>query len=318
MIPMHSIPSWILIEFLNVFDVQKGTGDPGLDAKLQTPEELSGLLNIALAGLARLRANEWVFSYDKTVEDVEVMYKRNSNPVLAFLMDECLPGGVKDYIEKTEFANRFNEYVKANGLRPLSSTKFSELLKDQTEIPVSSVRLYNAYDDRPHCWQGIKFRPPLWPPDLDSPYWGHDIDFRDAGNESLTGELPIPSRLLPTPSFPEKELQEEIKKVSKGKIGITGSMDGMGSSPDIDPEFRRTRWNTCIVCGRDFDYDLAIHYENGFICQRCHSEGRTIETKPQPKKPERLCAKCHNHMGMSAIKPGLGEICMDCLEVVGA
>ena len=29
---------------------------------------------------------------------------------------------------------------------------------------------------------------------------------------------------------------------------------------------------------------------------------------------DRLCAKCHKHMGMSATLPGLGEVCLDCLE----
>jgi len=52
---------WILLEFLNIFDPRSGTGDPDLDSKLQTPEELSGLLNIALAGLDRLRSNGWRF-----------------------------------------------------------------------------------------------------------------------------------------------------------------------------------------------------------------------------------------------------------------
>jgi phage/plasmid-associated DNA primase len=58
-------------------------------------------LNIALAGLARLKANGWKFSYDKTVEDVEVMYKRNANPVYAFLIDECEPGGAPTTSRRT-------------------------------------------------------------------------------------------------------------------------------------------------------------------------------------------------------------------------
>jgi len=149
---------WILIEFLKVFDLQKGTADPDLDAKLQTEKELSGLLNLALSGLARLRANGWKFSYSKTVEDVEIMYKRNANPVYAFLLDECEPGDATDYIEKTLFYNRFKEYASKHGIRPLSSTKFSELLKDQAEIPVSTFRPYIEHGDRPWCWQGVRFK----------------------------------------------------------------------------------------------------------------------------------------------------------------
>ena len=50
---------WILIEFLNRFVLDDGTADPDLDSKLQTPEELSGLLNIALEGL-KTAQGEWM------------------------------------------------------------------------------------------------------------------------------------------------------------------------------------------------------------------------------------------------------------------
>jgi len=152
---------WILLEFLNRFVLDDGTADPDLDEKLQTPEELSGLLNIALAGLQRLKANGWKFSYTKTAEDVEVMYKRNANPVFAFLMDECAAGDATDYIEKSVFFDKFNAYVKKHNLRPMSTTKFGELLKDQTEIPVSTFKPWVAHGDRPRCWAGVKFKTPL-------------------------------------------------------------------------------------------------------------------------------------------------------------
>lgn len=193
---------WILIEFLNVFDLQKGTADPDLDAKLQQPEELSGLLNLALAGLARLKANGWRFSYDKTVEDVEVMYKRNANPVYAFLIDECEPGEATDYIEKTLFYNAFRDYAQAHGIRPLSSKKFSELLIDQTEVPVSTFRPYIEHGNRPMCWQGVKFK------------------------DRATLCQSRMSRVPPTPSSPENEIEgkREEKKI-EGKIGIRKILD---------------------------------------------------------------------------------------------
>ncbi|HOV82908.1 MAG TPA: hypothetical protein PLQ01_09585 [Methanothrix sp.] len=203
---------WILLEFLNVFDPRNGTGDPDLDSKLQTPEELSGLLNIALAGLKRLKDNGWRFSYDKTVEDVERMYKRNANPVYAFLLDECEPGEAIDCIEKTLFYNRFKTYALEHGIRPLSSTKFSELLKDQAEIPVSTFRPYIEHGDRPWCWQGVKFK--------------------DRAN-MCQSRL---SRVLATPSFPAKEDSEE--EIVKGKIGIRKTLDNLDckAAHDISSE----------------------------------------------------------------------------------
>ena len=200
---------WILLEFLKVFDPQKGTGDPDLDAKLQTPEELSGLLNIALAGLARLRANGWKFSYDKTVEDVEVMYKRNANPVYAFLIDECEPGEATDYIEKTLFYNAFRNYAQAHGIRPLSSKKFSELLIDQTEVPVSTFRPFVEYGNRPMCWQGVKFK-----------------DHATVCQSRM-------SRILPTPILRQNEIESSGEE-KEGEIGIKKTLDILDCGALVD------------------------------------------------------------------------------------
>ncbi|HON36338.1 MAG TPA: hypothetical protein PLY52_08540 [Methanothrix sp.] len=43
----------------------------------------------------------------------------------------------------------------------------------------------------------------------------------------------------------------------------------------------------CLMCGRDFSYDLGIHYQDGYICQACQSgRGPTPEetAKPNPQK----------------------------------
>jgi len=238
---------WILIEFLNSFDPQKGTGDPDLDAKLQTSEELSGLLNIALAGLARLRANSWKFSYDKTVEDVEILYKRNANPVLAFLMDECeaIPSC---FIEKTVFNNRFNDYAKAHGIRPLSPTRFVVLLKDQTEIPVSDYRPhFSGGDAAPRCWLGVGFK---------------EKKTDDGGPEST------PSRVLPTPSLRENEKEGQSEKNSSRKDRDKKN-PGRGGLLGQQPWSKKQH---CLKCGRNFPYDLIPYFnqgENGYICTSC-------------------------------------------------
>jgi len=250
---------WILIEFLNVFDIQKGTADPDLDAKLQTPEELSGLLNIALQGLDRLRKNGWKFSYDKTVEDVEIMYKRNANPVYAFILDECEPGEATDYIEKTLFYNRFKEYAIDHGIRPLSSKKFSELLKDQTEVPVSSARPGSGFD-RPTCWQGIKF------------------------STSVTSRK---SRVKPTPSSPgenshEDSGEEKKRERREGKIGYSGTLDFLDVH-DADT-------------GSDFPLDASKNSDSiqaALDEARSRAEENEAHASEQAKKyTKSICAKC--------------------------
>ncbi|MFA5312824.1 MAG: hypothetical protein WC375_05815, partial [Methanomassiliicoccales archaeon] len=41
----------------------------------------------------------------------------------------------------------------------------------------------------------------------------------------------------------------------------------------------------CSMCGRNFSYDLGIHYLDGYICQACQSgQGPEETAKPNPQK----------------------------------
>jgi P4 family phage/plasmid primase-like protien len=226
---------WILLEFLNRFVIDDGTADPNLDDKLQTPEELSGLLNIALEGLKRLKANGWKFSYTKTAEDVEVMYKRNANPVFAFLMDECEAGSATDYIEKSVFFDQFNAYVKEHNLRPMSTTKFGELLKDQTEIPVSTFRPWVDRGDRPMCWQGVKFRTPLTEREGngEKPPKPAEKGEKPENKTTSVGLQSIPSILKPYSTVPEEKNEDKKVKVNERRVEYKQSIDGIDCDPLI-------------------------------------------------------------------------------------
>jgi phage/plasmid-associated DNA primase len=173
---------WILIVFRHVFDVQQGTGDEGLDKKLQSPEELSGMLNIALDGLQRLKANGWKFSYSKTAEDVELLYKRMSDPIVAFLIDAC-EENFDAYIEKAEFYNAFKEYSQKNAIKPISPKKFWSGLKDQSEIPVSDYRPDNF---SPRYVKGVALKTPFWGYQPDSSYWGKATDWSQDSHDYFT------------------------------------------------------------------------------------------------------------------------------------
>jgi P4 family phage/plasmid primase-like protien len=237
---------WILLEFLNRFVLDDGTADPDLDSKLQTPEELSGLLNIALDGLKRLKANGWRFSYTKTVEDVERMYKRNANPVFSFLMDECEAGGATDYIEKTVFFDKFNSYVKEHNIRPISLTKFGELLKDQTEIPVSNFRPWVEQGDRPHCWAGVKFKTPLTVKVEKPPGKGEKPEDE---NDSL-GLQSIPSILGFHSTNPRVENEKERENKGIVEIECKRTVDGMDCAPELlvsDPAKKAKLWDNVLV-----------------------------------------------------------------------
>ena len=79
----------IMVDFPNRFE-----GDKDLLQKLYTPEELSGLLNLAIKGLQRVLKNRG-FSYSKSVKQVAAYYRLKSNPaaaVLDSLNDACYEG----------------------------------------------------------------------------------------------------------------------------------------------------------------------------------------------------------------------------------
>jgi putative DNA primase/helicase len=75
---------WVLINFPNNFEGENA--DKLLLTTLQTPEELSVFLNLALEGLKRLREND-KFSNEKSIASTQKEYEFNSNPIASF-MDE--------------------------------------------------------------------------------------------------------------------------------------------------------------------------------------------------------------------------------------
>lgn len=68
--------------------VQNSKQDTKLIQKLTTPEELSGLLNLALIGLRQL--NDEGGFHDKDVEELRRDYEERTNDVNAFLSQECV------------------------------------------------------------------------------------------------------------------------------------------------------------------------------------------------------------------------------------
>ena len=141
---------WIIVLFNNsVF----GKEDPKLTAKLTTSEELSGIINLALAGLKRLKENEWKFTY---ADDAAAIYRRNSYPVIAFLEDEYEVS--EGYVVKSELVDAYNKYAIQMGL-PLATSKkaFGKTMMDQTVIPVETM--YPSVNGKQvEAWSGIKLK----------------------------------------------------------------------------------------------------------------------------------------------------------------
>jgi putative DNA primase/helicase len=141
---------WMIVPFNNSV---YGKEDTHLKDKLTTPEELSGILNFGLEGLARLRANGWKFTYE---DDAISVYKRKSKPIIAFLEDKCEQSD--GYVTKSDLLAANNEYARMMGL-PLASSKvaFGKIMMDQTVISVETV-WPKVKNKQVEAWSGIRLK----------------------------------------------------------------------------------------------------------------------------------------------------------------
>ncbi|MEM3550837.1 MAG: phage/plasmid primase, P4 family, partial [Candidatus Bathyarchaeia archaeon] len=139
---------WLIIVFPNQFVNDKA--DPYLLKKLTTPEELSGLLNLALQALKRL-LEKGQFSYSKTTEEIREDYIRKSSPIAAFVMD-CLEVDSDAFIVKKELYNAFAEYCRVKNLPAVTQDTFYKNLPQHVNVVDYRPKLEN---DRPPSMKGI-------------------------------------------------------------------------------------------------------------------------------------------------------------------
>jgi putative DNA primase/helicase len=119
--------------------------DKNLLSKLTTEQELSGLLNMALEGLARLKKHG-DFTYTRTIEDTRSKYLLASNPAAAFIEDRC-DFDVWGNIKKEELYQAFMRFCEENRLPGMAKKAFGHKIK----------RAYNLAEER-DSWRGIKVK----------------------------------------------------------------------------------------------------------------------------------------------------------------
>jgi P4 family phage/plasmid primase-like protien len=120
---------WLIFHFDKRFI--GGNENVNLINEITTPEELSGLLNLALKGLDELM-QEGGFHY-KTIEEVRKDYEIHTNDVNAFLNEECLVDITNiDYttLATDAYAAYVNFCVKRE-TRPLDMNPFGKKLADK-------------------------------------------------------------------------------------------------------------------------------------------------------------------------------------------
>lgn len=121
---------WIIIVFPKAFIGKEA--DPYILSKLTIETELSGLLNLTLNGLKKLRETGQ-FSTSKTTEEVKEDYIRKSSPIAAFVLD-CLETDSDAFIEKKALYAVFAEYCRNLKLPTVTQDTFFKNLPKYAAI----------------------------------------------------------------------------------------------------------------------------------------------------------------------------------------
>ncbi len=157
---------WVIIDFpyrfLTQEDIDKLNDKDKVNVKLRdtkiiekivTPEELSGLLNVALNGLERMLQKE-NFSKSLCAEDVKNIWMRRSDSCVAFVMD-CIERKYQGHITKEEFKARYTKYCFEHGLKISHDKRIISILT--TQVGAFSGRK-NIDGKQEHIWIGVDFK----------------------------------------------------------------------------------------------------------------------------------------------------------------
>ena len=123
-----------MITFPNKFD--NAQADTRILDKLTTESEISGLLNLALAGLKRLM-NTHHYSREPSPDEIAERYQKASDSIFAFVDDIC-ESSPTHWISKANLYEAFVKYCDAQNLSRLGKEAFGRKLKDASNVHVKS------------------------------------------------------------------------------------------------------------------------------------------------------------------------------------
>lgn len=121
---------WIIIPFPHRFEGKKA--DKSLRYKITKPDELSGLLNMALVGLNRLFENQ-DFTESETVKDAVENYQKQNDPVAAFVID-CCDFVPEAEVKRTELYVAYTKYCKDCGYDSVPRNTFYDHIRTYTQV----------------------------------------------------------------------------------------------------------------------------------------------------------------------------------------
>jgi len=145
-----------------------GIKDETLLSKMSTPQELSGLLNLALEGLQRYLRNGG-FSYSQGVAEVRKKWIRLSDSFMAFALDNIEiaeyeePKVVDDvliypqtYITRKDLSSKYHKYCMEHKIKSVGDKCMKNTLNFQYGVYTDGYTCVPGINER--CWDGIKWK----------------------------------------------------------------------------------------------------------------------------------------------------------------
>lgn len=132
---------------------------PGLARDIASdPEEMSGLLNLAVEGARELEATGQ-FAMPESPEERMEMYNAASDPIRRFVMECFEQGDAEDVVLKEDAYDVYTAMCEATDARSASANVFKSEITQQALIDVQSGRTRKLHDgpDPAHCWRYLKF-----------------------------------------------------------------------------------------------------------------------------------------------------------------
>jgi len=142
---------WILLNFNQ--NIQKI--DPFLDEKLNTKEEVSGLLNWSIGGLKRLLKYK-TFSNYMTSEDTKLSMLKNSNSISSFSQDWLKSDSESPFMLNAELYEAYRLYCLQFNLAMQSDIKFHRDIERYAPYAIKNTSALNKLAKQMRGYSGVR------------------------------------------------------------------------------------------------------------------------------------------------------------------
>jgi putative DNA primase/helicase len=141
---------WIVVPFLA--EIEKK--DKSLTGKITTPEELSGLLNLAILGLKKIIENQ-DFSYDKNPEEIKKEMLLSGSMIAKFVEDR-LEEEVNGWVSKDDMYNECANYALQEKLPAISKQFLGRKLPSHSGYIIDGTKLIGTKQEQ--GWRNVRIK----------------------------------------------------------------------------------------------------------------------------------------------------------------